>query len=51
MYDGQSLNKSNTKAVIGGNLEGRFPANIIFDEEAGKILDEQSGDRKGWAYT
>jgi DNA modification methylase len=23
--------------------EGRFPANIIFDEEAGKILDEQSG--------
>ena len=23
--------------------EGRFPANIIFDEEAGKLLDEQSG--------
>lgn len=23
--------------------EGRFPANIMFDEEAGKILDEQSG--------
>ena len=31
------------------NPEGRFPANIIFDEEAGKILDEQSGDRKGMA--
>ena len=28
---------------------GRFPANIIFDEEASKILDEQSGTRKGWA--
>jgi len=29
--------------------EGRFPANIILDEEAGKILDEQSGDRgNGW---
>ena len=28
------------------NNEGRFPANIIFDEEAGKILDEQSGIRK-----
>ena len=28
---------------------GRFPANIIFDEEAGKILDEQSGERKGFA--
>ena len=25
------------------NSQGRFPANIIFDEEAGKILDEQSG--------
>jgi site-specific DNA-methyltransferase (adenine-specific) len=25
------------------NTQGRFPANIIFDEEAGKILDEQSG--------
>ena len=26
--------------------EGRFPANIIFDEEAGKMLDEQSGNSK-----
>jgi site-specific DNA-methyltransferase (adenine-specific) len=25
------------------NPPGRFPANIIFDEEAGKLLDEQSG--------
>lgn len=24
--------------------DGRFPANIIFDEEAGKMLDEQSGE-------
>ena len=24
-------------------VEGRFPANIIIDEEAGKLLDEQSG--------
>lgn len=34
--------------------EGRFPANIIFDEEAGKILDEQSGTKSGnskGAYT
>jgi len=28
------------------NDVGRFPANIIFDEEAGKILDEQSGTTK-----
>ena len=26
---------------------GRFPANIIFDEEAGQLLDEQSGNIKG----
>ena len=26
-----------------GQMLGRFPANIIFDEEAGKVLDEQSG--------
>ena len=28
------------------NDGGRFPANIIFDEEAGKLLDEQSGVSK-----
>jgi len=27
--------------------EGRFPANVILDEEAGKLLDEQSGIGKG----
>jgi site-specific DNA-methyltransferase (adenine-specific) len=27
------------------NTKGRFPANVIMDEEAGKILDKQSGDR------
>ena len=26
--------------------KGRFPANVIFDEEAGKLLDEQSGTNK-----
>lgn len=30
--------------------EGRFPANVIFDEEAGKILDEQSGMKNGKNY-
>jgi len=28
------------------NKEGRFPANLILDEEAGKMLDEQSGVSK-----
>jgi DNA modification methylase len=30
--------------------EGRFPANIIFDEEAGKILDEQSDNVSRFFY-
>lgn len=29
---------------------GRFPANIILDEEAGKMLDEQSGNCKSSKY-
>ena len=40
-----------TEYISGGNgsepyipsEEGRFPANIIFDEEAGQVLDEQTG--------
>ena len=28
------------------NPQGRFPANIILDEEAGELLDEQSGELK-----
>jgi hypothetical protein len=28
------------------DVNGRFPANIIFDEEAGQLLDEQSGISK-----
>ena len=42
------------KAVTEIKEQGRFPANIIFDEEAGKILDEQSGTKGGnnkGAYT
>ena len=44
--EGQERNLQNNKDEY---REGRFPANIIFDEEAGKILDEQSGERKGFA--
>lgn len=33
------------------NPNGRFPANIIFDEEAGKMLDEQSGVSKSKQIT
>jgi site-specific DNA-methyltransferase (adenine-specific) len=37
-------------SVITGNSQGRFPANIIFDEEAGQLLDEQSGILKGGTW-
>ncbi len=41
-------NKKDSQETPLYNLEqGRFPANIIFDEEAGKILDEQSGNKTG----
>ena len=30
---------------------GRFPANVIFDEEAGKMLDEQSGILKSGKHS
>jgi DNA modification methylase len=36
--DGYDSSNANIADTI-----GRFPANVIFDEEAGKILDEQSG--------
>jgi site-specific DNA-methyltransferase (adenine-specific) len=39
-------NEEQTFSVNEKNDLGRFPANIIFDEEAGKILDEQSGVSK-----
>ena len=45
----------NNSSIVGNhNLddsrqEGRFPANIIFDEEAGQLLDEQSGISKSTA--
>jgi len=41
-------NQYTDKKIYGDNKvtpeQGRFPANIILDEEAGKLLDEQSGD-------
>ena len=31
MFDGQSLHKSKTEAVIGRSLDGRYPANVMHD--------------------
>lgn len=57
MYDGQSFNKSKTKAVIGGSLSGRWPANLIHDgsEEVTEMFPEtvkqakcKTDDKSGW---
>lgn len=58
-FDRPRIRKQNENWIISGkgydyenenckeyNEQGRFPANIIFDEDAGKLLDEQSGVSK-----
>ena len=35
--------RNNPSNMASADPKGRFPANVIFDEEAGKILDEQTG--------
>jgi site-specific DNA-methyltransferase (adenine-specific) len=53
----RTCNIFETEKISGGNGSpdyethegGRFPANIIFDEEAGQLLDEQSGISKSTA--
>ncbi len=42
VFFGVDRKKPNGKQEV----QGRFPANIILDEEAGKLLDEQSGTSK-----
>jgi len=43
MANGTTLNKFGGQDYEKPNATGRFPANIILDEEAGEMLDEQSG--------
>jgi len=38
------------KPVIAGSASGRWPANILLDEKAAAMLDEQSGERPGGNY-
>ena len=42
--DGWGMNSKDGDVTQVVRPEGRFPANVIFDEEAGKILDEQTGE-------
>jgi site-specific DNA-methyltransferase (adenine-specific) len=45
-FDGRKTPPTKKAIDKEGHEEGRFPANVILDEEAGKILDEQSGVKK-----
>ena len=48
-----TIRKNNTDGIwssepdnnVHGSPKGRFPANLILDEESARVLDEQSGDR------
>jgi len=50
---GSSLNmsKEGMPEFEGKECQGRWPANLILDEEAGVILDEQSGERETHAMS
>ena len=45
----------NNNSLVGldtrGHGRGRFPANIILDEEAARMLDEQSGEKKSGKHS
>ena len=43
--------RNNPSNMASADPKGRFPANVIFDEEAVKILDEQSGISKSTGGT
>lgn len=34
----------------GGDIRGRYPTNVIIDEEVGRIIDKQSGIKKGGKF-
>ncbi len=42
-----STNFAPTPGPRGGDAKGRWPANLLLDDEAGKLLDRQSGERPG----
>ena len=41
--DGKNKSTGHKQKIMVSNSEGRFPANLILDEEAAQMLDEQSG--------
>lgn len=50
-YRGTSAiwNNADSPTTFDGYSKGRFPANLILDEEAGQMLDEQAGNKGAFA--
>ena len=46
-HEDELANNNYKQKIMVSNPEGRFPANIIFDETAAAMLDEQTGILKG----
>ncbi len=44
-HDGWRMNATGEECAANASPQGRWPANVILDEEAGAMLDEQSGER------
>jgi site-specific DNA-methyltransferase (adenine-specific) len=49
-FGGGDDGRFGTTTMSQDGVSGRFPANIIFDEEAGQLLDEQSGGASRFFY-
>jgi len=49
-FGGGNDGRLGTTTMSQDGVQGRFPANIMFDEESGKILDEQSGKASRFFY-
>lgn len=50
VMNSESCGFDNTKNTLASaSPNGRFPANLILDEEAGKMLDEQAGNKGAFA--
>lgn len=50
MYRGDSMQKSSTKAVIGGSVDGRYPSQLIVDSECAELLDMQSCELENGSF-
>lgn len=44
-HDGWRMNATGAECAVNAHPAGRWPANVVLDEDAAALLDEQSGER------